>query len=234
MSWVAAKTLSPSAYPTRAPSLWCGQSWGIEQETGGRRGRERGDCTHMPRGVDVAPRLVSRGEEKKRSLLLLLLSLRTMHNPQQQTSEPHSHLRTLHTHKHTPSFPYAAALAAAGIWAWLTEASKPSLVAGAASSAILGAAGLVSLKAYDAGRLSKPATAVSLAVALALAAKMGLRYQETGEAVPALAVAGPSAAMALFYAWCLVAGPTPSKAGGRKKGGGAVRRSGRTPTKRRV
>jgi uncharacterized membrane protein (UPF0136 family) len=114
----------------------------------------------------------------------------------------------------------------------VTEASKPSLIAGAASSSILALCGLASLKAYESGRLAKPATAVSLAVALALAAKMGARYRESGEAVPALAVAGPSAAMALFYVWSLVAGPVPSGKGG-KKGGGGMRRSTRTPTKAR-
>ena len=51
---------------------------------------------------------------------------------------------------HPPSsFPYAAALAAAGIWAWVTEESHASLVAGAVSSGILGLAGLFSLRAYD-------------------------------------------------------------------------------------
>lgn len=82
------------------------------------------------------------------------------------------------------------------------------------------------------GKLAKPATAVSLAVALVLTAKMGSRYRETGEAVPALAVAAPSALMAAFYVWSLVAGPVPGGKG--KKKGGSVRRSGRTPTKRKA
>ena len=69
----------------------------------------------------------------------------------------------------------------------------------------------------------------SLAVALALTAKMAARYAATGEAVPALAVAAPSAAMAAFYVWALVAGPVPGGAG--KQG---VRRSTRTPTKRKA
>jgi hypothetical protein len=69
---------------------------------------------------------------------------------------------------------------------------------------------------------------VSLAVALALTAKGGALYLETKEAAPALAVAIPSAAMVAFYVWCLVAGPEPSTAGK------VVRRSTRTPTKRKA
>lgn len=88
------------------------------------------------------------------------------------------------------------------------------------------------LSLHSQGKLAKPATAVSLAVAVALTAKMGARYQETKEAVPALAVAAPSALMVAFYVWSLVAGPVP---GGKGKGGKTgVRRSGRTPTKRKV
>jgi hypothetical protein len=52
----------------------------------------------------------------------------------------------------SPSFPYAAALAMAAIYAWLTVGSAPSLIAGGGSSAVLGLAGLFSLRAFDQAR----------------------------------------------------------------------------------
>jgi hypothetical protein len=61
---------------------------------------------------------------------------------------------------------------------------------------------------------------------------MGARYAETRETVPALAVAAPSALMAAFYVWFLVAGPVPGA--GSKGGRTGVRRSARTPTKRKA
>ena len=108
------------------------------------------------------------------------------------------------------SFPYAALLAAGGIAAWVgPHHSLHSLQAGALSSALLGFAAVASLSAYTEGRRATWATALSLVVAGAVTVGMGARYVESGRVYPGLAVAGPSALMVLFYAWCLVKGPDP-------------------------
>lgn len=105
--------------------------------------------------------------------------------------------------------------------------SLHSLQAGSIAGGLLGLAATGSLAAYNEGRKAPWATLLSLAVSTAVTLGMGARYLETGKAYPGLYVAGPSAAMSLFYVWYLVAGPTPPK----KKGGVAGRT--RSSAKRR-
>lgn len=122
-----------------------------------------------------------------------------------------------------PSYPYAAALALGGIAAFTGPAhSVASLQASAVAAGALGLAATASLSAYDKGRKATWAIALSLAVSLAVAGGMGARYRATGKAWPGLYVAAPSAVMAVFYLWCLVAGPTPA---GKKEGVAARTRS---------
>jgi len=73
--------------------------------------------------------------------------------------------------------------------------SLHSLIAGAVSSGLLFAAASASLKSFEAGKLNKKATGLSLAVAAIVAAGMGKRYLDTGRAYPGLVVAAPSAVM---------------------------------------
>ena len=54
---------------------------------------------------------------------------------------------------------------------------------------------------YVQGKLCKPATAVSLAVALLLTGIMYKRFQATGKMMPAGMVALLSGAMSVFYVW---------------------------------
>ena len=84
------------------------------------------------------------------------------------------------------------------------------------SSSILCLAALRSLAAFDRGETARGATAVSLAVSVAIAVAMGQRYLESGKSYPGLWVAIPSALMAFFYVWCLR--QQPGKAGGKGKG----------------
>ncbi len=60
------------------------------------------------------------------------------------------------------------------------------------------------------GKLCKPATAVSLLVALALTGVMYKRFLSTGKMMPAGIVALLSAAMSIFYVWNLLAVKPPS------------------------
>ena len=60
------------------------------------------------------------------------------------------------------------------------------------------------------GKLCKPATAVSLAVALLLTGMMYKRYQSTGKMMPAGMVAILSAAMSVFYVWNIIAVKPPA------------------------
>ncbi len=60
------------------------------------------------------------------------------------------------------------------------------------------------------GKLCKPATAVSLAVALLLTGMMYKRYQSTGKMMPAGIVAILSAAMSIFYVWNIIAVKPPA------------------------
>ena len=69
------------------------------------------------------------------------------------------------------------------------------------SAAVLAACTYASLRAYQRGRLCRPATFVSLLVSAALTVVMAWRYQRTGKVMPAGAVAALSAAMCAFYAW---------------------------------
>lgn len=112
------------------------------------------------------------------------------------------------------SFPYAGAIATAGILAWANKKSHESLVFCGVFSSILCFAALRSLSAYDRGETSRAATAVSLAVAVVLTIGMGKHYVDTGKSYPSLWVAAPSAFMALFYVWCL---SRPALKGGKGK-----------------
>ena len=60
------------------------------------------------------------------------------------------------------------------------------------------------------GKLCKPATVVSLLVALALTGVMYKRFLSTGKMMPAGIVALLSAAMSIFYVWNLLAVKPPS------------------------
>lgn len=108
------------------------------------------------------------------------------------------------------TFPYAALLAVGGMIGFLTKGSLPSLMGGLGSALILAIAGQRSLSHYHQGKLCKPATAVSLAVALLLTGIMYKRFQSTGKMMPAGVVALLSAAMSAFYVWNMVAVKPPT------------------------
>jgi len=56
---------------------------------------------------------------------------------------------------------------------------------------------------YLQGKLCKPATAVSLLIAVGLTGMMGLRWQRSGRFMPAGVVTILSAVMVVFYIWNL-------------------------------
>ena len=60
------------------------------------------------------------------------------------------------------------------------------------------------------GKLCKPATAVSLAVALLLTGVMYKRFLSTGKMMPAGVVSILSAGMSIFYVWNLLAVKPPA------------------------
>ena len=99
------------------------------------------------------------------------------------------------------TFPYAALLAFGGVAGFLAKGSIPSLLGGCGSAAILFVAANSSLKAYQKQATCRPATAMSLAIALCLSVVMGLRYYRTGKVMPAGALAVLSGGMSLFYVW---------------------------------
>ncbi len=88
---------------------------------------------------------------------------------------------------------YAALLAFGGL-AGFAKGSTVSLVASAGAATALAACSWASLRAFRQGKTCKPATALSLALAIALTGVMGRRYLITST-LPAGAVAGVSAAM---------------------------------------
>ena len=106
-------------------------------------------------------------------------------------------------------FPYAALLALGGCTGFAAKGSLPSLLGGCGSAALLAACAAFSHRAYERGRLCRPATSVALAVAVMLAAVMWLRWQRTQKVMPAGLVSVLSAAMAAFLLWHLVCKPPP-------------------------
>jgi len=101
------------------------------------------------------------------------------------------------------TYPYATLLALGGCFGYAAKGSLPSLFGGLGSAAVLAICAQISLNAYHAGKLCKPATAVSLLVTVGLTAMMGVRWQRSGRFMPAGLVSLLSAGMVVFYVWNL-------------------------------
>jgi hypothetical protein len=86
-------------------------------------------------------------------------------------------------------------------------------VAGTASGATLTLLGYTSLRYYKKGKLCKPATAASMAIALVLTIIMQRRFQSTGSVFPSFVFMIVSGLMFVYYVWNLLVGPVPNKKG---------------------
>eukprot|EP01134_Creolimax_fragrantissima_P000641 CFRG0641T1 len=99
------------------------------------------------------------------------------------------------------TIPYGFLVLIGGLIGYFMAGSTQSLVAGCGSGLFLLLLGKLSVARFSTGKTQRPFTAVSLVVAMVLAAMMKMRWDMTGKYMPAGLVFHTSVVMSLFYVW---------------------------------